>query len=341
MALTTTGTPFSLNIPGLVTDLADFFNSYLVPNMTAINTYAAHKGTAQTFSALQTFSAGVTVSSGGASITGNSSITGTLGSLTGLTVASGGATITAGGLTVTAGGATITAGGLTITAGTIAFPLGSAASPSIIPATDTNTGMWSPAADTLAWSTAGTERVRVDSSGNVGIGTTSPATALEVNGTIRFTAETGNVLQFGTSGGPYRRITTEINASGGTDLSFYNSSGGNAYGAFTFRAQDTSVRSMTILASGNVGIGTSTPAYQLELSTNSAAKPTSSAWTVSSDARLKTVLGPYTVGLAEVLTLAPKRYRLNGEYGSVDDNLEHVSIIAQDALAVWPGMIGT
>lgn len=64
MPATTTGTPFSLNIPSLSTDLADLFGTYLVPNMQSINTYAAHKGTAQTFSALQTFSAGLNVTGG-------------------------------------------------------------------------------------------------------------------------------------------------------------------------------------------------------------------------------------------------------------------------------------
>lgn len=140
MPATTTGAPFSLNIPSVATDAADLFGLYLKPNMTALNTNAAHKGTAQTFSALQTFSAGLTVSAGvltagdgltvsagaltaaagltvsagGATITGNSTITGTLTGLTGLTVASGGATVTAGGLTVTAGGATINGGGITV-----------------------------------------------------------------------------------------------------------------------------------------------------------------------------------------------------------------------------------
>lgn len=68
MALTTTGAPFSLNVPGLSSDLADLFGSYLVPNMSAINTYAAHKSTAQTFTALQTFSSGLNVTSGNVGI---------------------------------------------------------------------------------------------------------------------------------------------------------------------------------------------------------------------------------------------------------------------------------
>lgn len=38
---------------------------------------------------------------------------------------------------------------------------------------------------------------------------------------------------------------------------------------------------------GNIGIGLNNPAYQLELSTDSAAKPTSSSWTIASDRRLK------------------------------------------------------
>jgi len=57
---------------------------------------------------------------------------------------------------------------------------GSAGTPAIQGA-DTNTGMFFPAADTIAFATAGTEDMRIDSSGNVGIGTASPASKLDIN----------------------------------------------------------------------------------------------------------------------------------------------------------------
>lgn len=53
------------------------------------------------------------------------------------------------------------------------FPAGSAGAPSIIPTGDTNTGTWFPAADTIAWSTGGTERARIISTGLFGINTSS------------------------------------------------------------------------------------------------------------------------------------------------------------------------
>lgn len=74
--------------------------------------------------------------------------------------------------------------GLTLS-GVGAFSAGSASVPSIIPSGDTNTGMWFPAADTIAWSTNGSERMRVRSDGNIGIGGTgSAATSLSIQKAI-------------------------------------------------------------------------------------------------------------------------------------------------------------
>jgi hypothetical protein len=58
---------------------------------------------------------------------------------------------------------------------------GSASTPSLQGA-DTNTGMFFPAADTIAFAEGGAEVMRIDSAGNVGIGTTSPGSKLQVTG---------------------------------------------------------------------------------------------------------------------------------------------------------------
>lgn len=69
---------------------------------------------------------------------------------------------------------------------------GSAATPAV-QGTDTNTGMFFPAADTIAFAEGGTEVMRIDASGNVGIGTSSPGSLLTVNGNLAFNSGYGSV----------------------------------------------------------------------------------------------------------------------------------------------------
>jgi hypothetical protein len=54
-----------------------------------------------------------------------------------------------------------------------AFVAGTAAAPAITTTGDTNTGMWFPAADTIAFAEGGAESMRIDSSGNLLVGTTT------------------------------------------------------------------------------------------------------------------------------------------------------------------------
>jgi hypothetical protein len=58
---------------------------------------------------------------------------------------------------------------------------GSASTPAV-QGTDTNTGIFYPAADTIAFAEGGAEAMRIDSDGDVGIGTTSPSSKLHVVG---------------------------------------------------------------------------------------------------------------------------------------------------------------
>jgi hypothetical protein len=73
---------------------------------------------------------------------------------------------------------------------------GTAAAPAVCVNNDTNTGVFGPAADTWAVATNGAERLRVSDTGNIGIGTTAPATLLDIQtatensvGLTRFTAD--------------------------------------------------------------------------------------------------------------------------------------------------------
>jgi len=90
---------------------------------------------------------------------------------------------------------------------------------------------------------------------------------------------------------------------------------------------------------GNLGIGTSTPGYQLELTTNSAAKPGTNTWTSTSDARLKKDVHPYKSGLSDLLKIEPVWFTYNGKAGMPIET--NVGIIAQDLQKIAPYMVNT
>jgi hypothetical protein len=91
------------------------------------------------------------------------------------------------GTSLALGGATIGTNALAIS-GTSAmgsatyFPDGSQTDPSIAHSGDTNCGIFFPAADSIAFTTSGTEKGRFISNGYLGLGLTSPAVRLTVRG---------------------------------------------------------------------------------------------------------------------------------------------------------------
>ena len=81
------------------------------------------------------------------------------------------------------------------------FSAGTAAAPSISTIGDTNTGIYFPAADNISLTTSGTQRVTLDSSGRLGLGTGSPVGKLQINdGSGRNVIVTTDATQLGTSG---------------------------------------------------------------------------------------------------------------------------------------------
>jgi len=154
---------------------------------------------------------------------------------------------------------------------------------------DTNTGIFYPAADTIAFAEGGTEVMRIDSSGNVGIGTTTPANKFEVNGdgqrnTARANTTAGEVLIEAQASNYWSTPTysgTSLRQSGSTatgtyaglsnaslgSLIFQNGSAGliATNGGSPIAFATASTERMRIDSGGNVGIGTTSPISRLQV----------------------------------------------------------------------------
>jgi len=68
------------------------------------------------------------------------------------------------------------------TSGYLITAAGTVSTPALTTTGDLNTGIYFPAADTIAFTEGGVEAMRIDSSGNVGIGTSSPTARFHVKG---------------------------------------------------------------------------------------------------------------------------------------------------------------
>jgi hypothetical protein len=244
-------------------------------------------------------------------------------------------------------------------------PAGSAAAPAIYPAGDTNTGIFFPAADTIAFSEGGVESMRIDSSGNLGIGTSSPTGRLNVSA-----SDTGNAIG---SGAATLNITNSNEAAFGrtTNLTFssgtgvaantiaaitgvYTSFGTTRAGALAFSTDNGSgsfAERARIDSSGNLSVGRTSGGGRVNIQANSnnfmneffnqsgssvgsiQTNGTTTSYVTSSDYRLKHDIQPMTGALAKVTSLKPVTYKWNS------DNSESQGFIAHELAEVCPDAV--
>jgi hypothetical protein len=114
----------------------------------------------------------------------------------------------------------------------------------------------------LSFASGGLFRMTIGSNGNVGIGTTNPAAALDVRGNIVLEAASNPVLYTGTGTGELNRYLTLLNSPGLTSASGLKAGGvliSDDYGFANPTKND-------LIVKGSIGIGTTAPAYTLDVS---------------------------------------------------------------------------
>jgi len=241
---------------------------------------------------------------------------------------------------------------------------GSASTPAV-QGTDTNTGIFFPAADTIAFGEGGAEVARFDSSGNLGIGTSSPSQKLDVTGNARLNASSSPVLQlsesgtlrgsitgsstiglyfqtfsstpisFDTNGLERARITSGGDfVLGGTTNNGYNFriSAGNKYAA----GFENSSGNIPITCQISSGSGSQTFITFYNGATNTGyinTTGTNTLYTSISDYRLKENIAPMTGALATVAQLKPCTYTWKA------DGSDGQGFIAHELQAVVPDCV--
>jgi hypothetical protein len=216
---------------------------------------------------------------------------------------------------------------------------------------DLNTGIFFPAADTIAFAEGGSEAARIDSSGKLLVGSSTSDDAdsmLQIEGASTVDTEI-NYAFF--AGGPsvqprlYIGGNNTSSATGsGVRYSYINSEDGNG-NARPLRFLTGTSLAMTYDNAGRVGIGTTNNTYLLLLNTDSAAKPSTNTWTVSSDERLKEdiELANLDICYEAIKNIPLKRFKWKDEVYTEErvPDRRKLGWIAQDVEAIFPKAVQT
>jgi hypothetical protein len=188
-------------------------------------------------------------------------------------------------------------------------------------------------------------------SDSVGIGIVAPQKKLHISSSVIFDG-----IQIDSAANPTLLLHTENSGNsrdalismkdGPTDkpLQFWNASSDitDTDRIFSFLNPATT-QVLNILGNGNVGLGVGAPVYQLQLSQDSAAKPTTSTWTTTSDERLKTnIVGAdleRCVSTIKLLSLKHFKWREEFYDNSVTTDRDNYGFIAQEVQTVLPSSV--
>ena len=198
-----------------------------------------------------------------------------------------------------------------------------------------NLGLYRPAANALGFVTAGSERMRINSAGNVGIGTLTPGSELHVRRGLSGTStHSTSVLAVENNTNAFIQLMTPAGAFSGIyfgspvdsiDASVrYNFLGGRE---LVFRSGGNSTR-MVILTNGNVGIGTTVPTNRLQV----AGIVQATGYITSSDRDAKENIQPVSPGeiLEKVVALPISTWTFKDEPNGI-----HIGPMAQDFFATF------
>jgi len=257
--------------------------------------------------------------------------------------------------------------------GVATFSAGTVSLPAITTTGDTNTGIFFPAADTIAFTEGGAEAMRINSSGQVGIGTSSPGSPLTVSTTG--VDRTVQINSTDGAGGYGAVLSLNNTGTGGREYnitSTSNADGGVGGGKLKFYDVVAGATRMLIDASGNLLVGTTSQLSSALLSVDSSSNGVTAKVSVNSnsvfvgqnssgtvtfnvngtgqinsvftsitaisDARLKTNIQTIKYGLDAVTALKPVMFDFI-ENDLVQGQSDNLGFIAQNVQSVIPELV--